>query len=382
MKIKDLIIFVVLCISICGNVAFFMADGITYFRLKDLNEKNGARYPICSSREEFRKEIFDVNMDILMSGNRPEAPIFPSGVIDRIKYNLGKKKSYPFFYWGEPNWLLTATLEDAILHKDKEHIREIAEVFKDNINNQPIEHVDQCQCGSAAILLHQGTGDNIYKSYADMVFEWCKNNNTEYGILYAKRNTAQVLDGYGMCLPFLQRYAQVYNDSIALNLVVRHIELAAKYFIDETGGLPVHRYSLSFPHIKQGNCNWGRGVSWFVSGLTDIDYSLLSDSTIAQLDKMDSALLAIWKKNGKFNQFLGEQGEIDLSATLPIIYYLSRKGLIKLTEKDLLSFCRYSDNGLLYNSSPSNTGSYAFGMTFGPNVLSQAFMLKLLNEVK
>ena len=55
-------------------------------------EKNLAQYPICSSIEEFRKEIFDVNMDILMSGNRPEAPKFPSGVIERIKLILEEKR--------------------------------------------------------------------------------------------------------------------------------------------------------------------------------------------------------------------------------------------------------------------------------------------------
>lgn len=109
--------------------------------------------------------------------------------------------------------------------------------------------MDQCQCGSAAILLHQETGDKRFRTYADMVFEWCKNNDTEYGILYAKGNRAQVLDGYGMCLPFLQKYASTYNDSIATNLVVKHIELATRYFIDEMTGLPVHKYSLSFPHI-------------------------------------------------------------------------------------------------------------------------------------
>lgn len=92
MKIKNIIIFAIFCISICGNVAFFIADGVTYFRLNNLMEKNLAQYPICSSIEEFRKEIFDVNMDILMSGNRPEAPKFPSGVIERIKLILEEKR--------------------------------------------------------------------------------------------------------------------------------------------------------------------------------------------------------------------------------------------------------------------------------------------------
>lgn len=382
MKIKNIIIFAVLCISICGNVAFFIADGVTYFRLMDLKEKNGAQYPICSSREEFRKEIFDVNMDILMSGNRPESPKFPSGVIERIKYNLGRKEvSYPFFYWGEPNWLLTATLEDAILHKEKKYIEEIENIFKEKIEKMSFDHVDQCMSGGVAILLHQQTGKRKYKDYADKVLKWCLEHDTEYGILYGAKD-AQLIDGYGMFLPFLNRYAKTYKDSVAMKLATKQVEIAIQYLIDPVGGLPVHGFSLLDSHFKQGNCNFGRGISWFLLGLTDFCYSTLNASQIETIDRMDKALLSIFNSYHQFNQFIGENGNIDMTAELPILYYLVSKKLVQIKDKQLLEYSKYSDKGLLYNGSGSTSGKYFYSQNFGPNILSQAFMLKLLNENK
>lgn len=379
-KYLPLLLIFLFLVSILGNIAFFLADGVTYLRLRELADKNNTTYQICASIEEFRKLVFDENKKILFSGNRPEAPRFPNAVFDRIKYNLGiDNDAFPFFYWGETNWLLTATLEDAILHKDEECIKQIETLFEDKIENYPIENVHQCMGGGVAILLHQRTGKEKYKAFADKMFEWCKIHDTQYGVLFAPIN-AQIIDGYGMFLPFINRYAKAYNDTTALNFAVKHVEIAAKYFIDDVGGLPSHIFSLSNSHVKHGSCNWGRGTSWFLSGLVDIDYSMLSDSALVQINKMDIALLSILKEFGQFNQFIGEQGEIDLTATLPILYYLSHKKLVKLTDKDLLIYSRYSDNGLLYHSSGSNSGSHGYCKYFGPNVFAQAFMLKLLNE--
>lgn len=373
---------IILLLSLCGNVAFFLSDGLTYLKLRELQKSNNTIYPLCSSIEEFRKQITEVNMEIMLSGNRPEAPKFPLGVIDRIKYNLGiKETSYPFFYWGEPNWLLTATLEDAILHNEKKNIAEIENIFKEKIENMSLDHVDQCMSGGAAILLHQRTGNRRYKDYADKVLKWCLEHDTEYGILYGA-NDAQLIDGYGMFLPFLNRYANTYNDSVAMKLATKQVEIAIQYLIDPVGGLPVHGFSLLDSHYKQGNCNFGRGISWFLLGLTEFCYSTLNASQIETIDRMDKTLLSIYNNYHQYNQFIGETGNIDMTAHLPILYYLVSKKLIQIEDIQLLEYSKYSDNGMLYNSSGSTSGKYFYSQNFGPNILSQAFMLKLLNENK
>ena len=85
----------------------------------------------------------------------------------------------------------------------------------------------------------------------------------------------------------------------------------------------------------------------------------------------------LYNKNHSFGHFLGKKDR-DLSAELPILFYLSKKKLIKLTEKDILDYSLMCHNGIVYNSSSSNTGIIAYGTLCGPNVLSQAYMIRII----
>lgn len=379
-KILYLITGSVLCLSFLGNVLFFLADGLTFLRIREFRKKNLAVFEQIHSIEEFRKQVALVNLELLLSGKRPEAPHFAMDVKNRIISNLNSfKKRKPSFYWGEPNWMLQASVEDALLHKDTATIRVVENLFRDYIENQEIDHVDQCLGGSVAILLNKYTGEQKYKDFADKMLRWCQDHDTEYGILYISDGDAQLIDGYGMYLPFLNHYAEAYNDSSAQVLADKQVELAARYLIDPVGGLPCHGYSLPEPHIKQGSCNFGRGLSWFLSGLVNYNRSGLSEEAKAVLKKMDEALMSVWLRDGQFAQFVGEESAMDLSANLPIIYYLAKVGKLKLTNDQILDFSRYSDCGLLYHSSGSTQGKYGYSQMAGPNLLSQAFMLKLIN---
>lgn len=379
-NIKYLITGIVLCLSLLGNVLFFLADGLMFLRIREYRKKDQVIFEHSHSIEEFRRQVSSVNLELLLSGKRPEAPHFEMNVNKRIISSLNSfKKRKPSFYWGEPNWMLQASLEDALLHKDTSTIQTIEELFEKYIENQEIDHVDQCLGGSVAIMLNSYTGRQKYKDFADKMLHWCQDHDTEYGILYISDSDAQLIDGYGMYLPFLNDYAEAYKDSVAQALADKQVELATHYLIDPVGGLPAHGYALAEPHIKQGSCNFGRGISWFLSGLVNYNRGGLSEESIAALEKMDEALMSVWQENGQFAQFVGEEAAMDLSANLPIIYYLFLSGKIELTKEQVLDFSRYSDGGLLYHSSGSTQGKYGYSQMPGPNLLSQAFMLKILN---
>lgn len=380
-KVFQIALILVFCISLFGNVLFFLADGMTFLRLREFRKKNQVTFVRLNSLENFRAQVSAVNLELLRTGRRPESPSFSQDVKERIKSNLSyRKKKNPSFYWGEPNWMLLAALEDAILHKDTSSVQVVRELFDNYIENQEIEHVDQCLGGSVAISLHAYTGEAKYKDFADKMLKWCTEHDSEYGILYISGSDSQLIDGYGMYLPFLNHYAKAYGDSTSHILANKQVELAARYLIDPIGGLPVHGYSLAEPHTKQGSCNFGRGIAWLLSGLSDFDRSDLSDEASVVLDRMDEALLNVWKKNGQFAQFVGEESDMDLSANLPIVYYLVSSGKLSLTEDQILEFSKYSDSGLLYHSSGSTKGKYGYSQMSGPNLLSQAFMLKLINK--
>lgn len=380
-KVFQIALILVFCFSLFGNVLFFLADGMTFLRLHEFRKKNQVTFVRLNSLENFRAQVSAVNLELLRTGRRPESPSFSQDVKERIKSNLSyRKKKNPSFYWGEPNWMLLATLEDAISHKDTSSVQIVRDLFDNYIENQEIEHVDQCLGGSVAIFLNAYTGEQRYKDFADKMLEWCKEHDSEYGILYISDSDSQLIDGYGMYLPFLNHYAKAYNDSASHILARKQVELATRYLIDPVGGLPAHGYALSEPHTKQGSCNFGRGIAWFLSGLSDFDRSDLSAESKAILDRMDEALLRIWEKDGQFAQFVGEEAEMDLSANLPIIYYLVSNRKVSFTKAQVLDFSQYSDSGLLYHSSGSTKGKYGYSQMSGPNLLAQAFMLRLINR--
>ena len=377
---KHAFLYIVLFISLLGNVIFFLADGLTYLRTHHLQSIEATVFPEARSLEEFRQKVFETNMNILVSGDRPDIPNFPSSVVDRIKYNIGyKQPRYPFFEGGEPNHVLVATLQDAIMRNDSVSITTIKNLFDSRLINTELTEVDCSFSGGAAILLHQLTGDQKYKDYADNTLRWLMERDTEFGILYRKNNKRfQLNDGYGMYLPFLNAYYKAYNDTSVLQLVVKQMEIATKYLMDPVSGIPVHGFTLDENHSKVMMCNFGRGISWFVSGLVDLDTTYLSNKCKDAICHLDSTLCRIWENDKCFSQFPGQGGNSDLSAELPILYYLSHKGLIKLSEEQLLHYSTMADNGLLYHSSGSVTTIYS-NLT-GPNILAQAFILRLLNE--
>jgi len=372
---------IVIIASLVGNLIFFLSDGITYLRTKELELKNKNSFPKAANIEHFHRQIFSKNLDILTTGNRPDVPNFPSGVIERIKYNLSiGQPHYPFFEGGEPNWLLFATLEDAIERNDISSVHSLSKVFDSKILNTDITQVDCALGGGCAILLYKRTHDKKYRDYAYKMFRWLKGHDTEYGIIYRgnKDSRFQLNDGYGMYMPFLNMFAQVFSDTTASNLFQKQVEIASLYLMDNVSGIPVHGFTLKNNHSKVMQCNFGRGVAWFVLGLLDFNTTNASDRCNTLVARLDSTLCKIWESERCFTQFIGQGGERDLSAELPILYYLMHKHLIKISDEQLLNYSTMAENGLLYHSSGSVTTTYS--NLFGPNILAQAFMLKLLND--
>ena len=113
-------------------------------------------------------------------------------------------------------------------------------------------------------------------------------------------------------------------------------------------------------------------------GLCDIDINDYSVQTAGNVRKFIQTTKELYNQNKCFHQYIGQVDKIDLSATLPIIYYLQKIGEIKLSDNDLLEYSIYMHNGLLYNSSGSQSQMNSGCPFSGPNRISQAFMLKLL----
>jgi hypothetical protein len=381
MRKSVLVLIILLGISLFFNVLFVVSDVLFEMKAKAMIKKDFTVSEVLKSKEEFRAQLMSTLKDHVVSGRRVEFPSTKMFISERLTSEIAPPKKYPLLYWSEPSWSFVALLEDAMIHGDRESIEDLANVFE-GVLNTSFEVVDQSTMGIGAIYLDSLKTDSKYKAYADNLFYWLKDRDGDYGILYGNDKSRSIVDALGMVVPFLMKYAQAYHCVEAEKLAYKTIEKYIEYGCDDSTGIPAFTYRTNPPRIKMGMTNWGRGISWFCLGLFSIDESKLTTGALKKVTAFNSSLYELWKQDRSFSQFVGENNKKDLSAELPILYYLYKKQKIELSRNDVLQYSQFMHNGEMYNSSSSNTGIVRYGVSYGPNMLSDAFMLKLINEVE
>ena len=361
--------------------------------------RNGRRIENrCKDVAEFQKQLIKASTNMINKGNKDEFPSLLDYTIQG-RFRKAKKDVDPVtifrLQYSECGWIILSILEH-IIESDshsthttpraysvyEQLFARIKGYFDSKILNAEFETVDQAQCGMIALLLYAKTQDASYKKYADEMYRWILTFDTSYGILYRPNHNRIVVDSIGMAIPFLIQYAEVFNIHEARRVALKTIEQYTKYGCDLSTGVPAYAYEVSEPHLKLGRVNWGRGISWFVIGLSYINSQELSADSQLILNKLDHTLKDVWNRDKSFGQFVGQSSHHDLSAELPILYYLTKKKLINLSKEDILDYSLMMHDGVMYNSSSSYTGIIQYGVPEGPNMLSQAYMIRLLNLCK
>ncbi len=283
------------------------------------------------------------------------------------------------FQYSECGWIILSILEYSIDNDSRREIFSNVQAYFDTcVIDAPFETVDQSQCGMLALRLYKETHDSKYIDYADRMYQWLLTFDSVCGLKYREWHNIIVVDTIGMSIPFLMEYYKMFNiqkaKSIALNTVQQYILRGCDY----NTGMPAYAYEIDAPNLKVGRANWGRGISWFVIGLCYVPDNEFSKEAQNILDKFNKSLICLWARDKHYGQFLGEGNGKDLSAELPILYYLNRKAIIKMSKEDILEYSTLMHDGIMYYSSSSNTGVIRYGVPMGPNMLSQAFMMRLL----
>lgn len=279
----------------------------------------------------------------------------------------------------QDGYIFLELLDDAICKDDKERMEYLKNYFDDHTLNLPFKYRDQSVEVITSLRLYKYYKDNKYKIHADRMYEWLLSQNSDYGILYVPGIKESIVDVLGMVVPFLVEYSKTFNKPEAYELALRQIEQYMKYGCDKETGIPSFAYNIEKPHIKTGRMNWGRGISWFVIGLSSIDVEHLSLKNQQVIARMNDTLSEIWKNDHRFDHFVCDRiSERDLTAELPIIYYLNKIGKINLSNEELLEYSQFMHDGIMYHCSNSNDGAVEYGVAHGPMMLAQAFMLKLI----
>ena len=392
--------FLLITLSVCLTIfivillyVLWRSDLNFALNARKIRRKERRKETLCIDVEEFRQLLISASINMMNSGRKDE---FPSLLDYTITGRFRRSKGYvdPVtlfrFQYSECGWIILSLLEHSIASQKCAHVfldysidNQIYTIIKDYFDSKIIkakfETIDQSQCGMIALLLYEETRDEKYKKYAFEMYEWILASDTSYGVLYRPNHNRIVVDSIGMAIPFLMRYAQVFNIPHARQVAINTVEKYAIFGCDSRTGVCAYAYELDEPHLKLGRANWGRGISWFVIGLCYINDDELNTETRLIINRLDNTLKKIWDRDKSFGQFIGQSLEHDLSAELPIVYYLSKKKIINLTKDDVLNYSLMMHDGVMYNSSSSYTGIIQYGVPMGPNMLSQAYMIRLLN---
>jgi unsaturated rhamnogalacturonyl hydrolase len=183
-------------------------------------------------------------------------------------YKLGKKINNADFVAYPKRWL------DGFINE--------AGGFNEGVYDMKEYKLDDVIPARLAILFHQQTRDQKYKSIVDTIArQLTRQPKTSEGGYWHKEVYPQQmwLDGIFMADVFSMQYAEAYNKPEWFDEAVHQIKLIYKHTRDDTTGLLYHGWDESknpvWAHPVKGTSPefWGRAVGWFAIALVEcLDY--------------------------------------------------------------------------------------------------------------
>lgn len=235
-----------------------------YYRYsyKSLNVKNG---------EEFERAIRNATFKLIESGSWGGKPLARDDSFFHFlsKRLLGRNN---IMGYGEYGYLLHYAYLYAEKYNDHELMSLIKEKFDKNwLNNFSVSRVDQASYGNVAIDLYLWTHQQNYKLVADkFIAHFDSLDRSDGMIIYTVGKIDQDVDAIGLVPPFLFYYSDVFKSSRAKSMALRMVEDHVKWGTDPVTGIPCQTYDTK-SHIKKGHVNWGRGTSWYLLGVRQME---------------------------------------------------------------------------------------------------------------
>lgn len=214
----------------------------------------------------------------------------------------------------------------------------------------PLFRIDQVPIGMSMILLNQYLGISAYDTAINQLLDFIiYRYKTDGRVLYLPESDVQHVDTIGMYIPFLCMLRQNNSNPLISEIINSGIEEYSRFGTDAVTHLPSHGYNLKSKR-KIGSSNWGRGIGWYLLGLSFVDE--FKDSI---LDKYVSEL--------EYTQFPGQDSHFDSSTALMVEIYKRKKNLKSDSDMNFI---------LPYMTKKGNVGSCS-GDTYGYNCYSHSF---------
>ena len=270
--------------------------------------------------------------------------------------------SLSYLYAGLSEYAINKS--DSLVLRELEH--RVCEFTENDKLAYSLLEVDQVPIGICYLNLYKMTNDTRYLKCATEIYEWLLSKTSgDSNIIYYRVCDNQFVDALGMYIPFLVKYSDIANDSIAYRIALDNMNEFYKYGVDKETGLPVHGYNIR-NKVKVGSANWGRGIGWFV----------LAASFLPEFydEKLDTVLPELKK-----SQFPNTSSSFDSSTALMFELYMQKRGLSHVS----LDFIKpyITDEGIIMNCSGDTYDFNNHSYIFGPAELTQGLFLILASNM-
>ena len=293
-----------------------------------------------------------------------------------------KKFNYPraFLLLGIVNYIIKAN--------DKKQLDDFKHLFNDYILPEgktafELNRIDQAPFGEVALQLYKIYGEKKYLVFAEQIYYYLiENIDPSDGIINYRPGIKVVLnDMIGLCVPFLLQFSETTNTPEAAKIAEQQMDYFLAYGADSISHLPAHGIAKN-SKTKVGAANWGRGIGWYMLGLSACAKNNLR--FMPPTSKIEASLQQLKTKQMLWSQFPGSSEKFDASASLMILYSIIINNPTYLTKNEFLNLLLpyLSQEGVVLQTSGDTGGLNEYSKTFGPSELSQGFLLLLLAQLK
>lgn len=372
---------------ICLLITIFLIDTRPFIR-KKFNKKNKGYQHFISTEEDYNQfidKILATSLSMAKSKENltiwSEQRSFTESVYRLLQFRSQRKHqfyNYPraFLYLGLAKYL--------IKNNDTGRLEEFKAIFEKLTNQDGTPKfnkilIDHVPFGLCALLLYEFYNEKKFLCFAEQIYFSAILNNIDNGVILYRKNSDFVLyDTLGMTIPFLLKYSKIKNDPSIHELATNQIKNYLLYGCDMKTGIPVHGFNKE-TKIKVGSTNWGRGIGWYVLGLSEF---FNNSELLKEMQNIFVNLKKVELKNKLYSQFPGNSLEVDMSATLMFYYSFQKAKLLFWDKKELIDILgRFiTKDGYIENTSGDTYYFNKYSSSFGKSEFSQGMFLLLLSE--
>lgn len=215
----------------------------------------------------------------------------------------------------------------------------------------------------------------------------CINDSKHDVFLYRGANSDFYIDGFCFSSLFFSSYYLKYGDETIKEACDKQLKFILNNCIDGTNGMPYHAFNLK-NMCPVGVSTWGRGLGWFLLGLTSVMQISCTDEYVRKYKEVVDYMYSFMKDGYIPEDMNGTHIDTSPTAILAYCCYLGiREGWLgkeyreKVVENIKALIVSTDKNGKVNDCSGECGGVDSYSKEYG-NFYSQGFFYRLLCEMK